>query len=183
MTMERGNAADSMGAIVLRNSDMTERGRIHGWYDVKCYDEQGNLKWQDKAPNVVTTVGANFLLDTFFGGVAIPSTLWMGLVLSSSPVFSTADTMASHAGWAESTLYTAPRGLPTWNAAAAKSKAANAVTFSILSSGVVSGAFLVSTSSNPGSTTGNLYSAGAFTGGNKITSSGDSLQVTYTAAV
>jgi hypothetical protein len=182
MSIERGNAADSMGAIVLRNTDMSERGRAHGTYYAKCYDEIGILKWEDEAPNVVTTIGANDILDKYWDLVQ-PTTKYMGLVLSSSPTFSTADTMASHAGWTESTLYSGSRQIATWNAASAKSKATNAVSFSILSSGVVSGAFMVSTSSNPGSTLGTLVSAGAFTGGNKITSSGDTLQVTYTFAV
>jgi hypothetical protein len=182
MSMEHGNAADSIGAIVIRNDDMSERGRAHGTYYAECYDEQGNLKWEDKAPNVVTTIGANDILDKYWD-LTQPTTKYLGLVLSTTPVFSTADTMASHAGWTESTLYSGSRGIATWNAASAKSKASNAVSFSILSSGVVSGAFMVSTSSAPGSTTGTLVSAGAFTGGNKITSSGDTLNVTYTFAV
>ena len=179
---DQGKAEEITDAVVLRATGVRERGGLRGEYIATCYGEDGRLKWQDRIDNVVTTVGANDLLDKYFDLVQ-PSTKYMGLVLSSSPTFSTADTMASHAGWTESTLYSGSRGIPTWNAASAKSKAANAVSFSILSSGVVSGAFMVSTSSNPGSTTGTLYSAGAFTGGNKITSSGDTLQITYTAAV
>ena len=182
MSMERGNAADSMGAIVIRNTDMSERGRAHGTYYARGFDESGNLKWEDVIENVVTTIGANDILDKYWD-LTQPTTKYMGLVISTSPTFSTADTMASHAGWAESTLYSGSRQIPTWGAAAAKAKTSGAVSFSILSSGVVSGAFMVSTSSAPGSTTGTLVSAGAFTGGNKITSSGDTLQVTYTMAV
>ena len=180
---DAGHAADGADAVVLRATGVREHAGARGMYVAWCYGEDGGLKWEDRIENVVTTVGANFILDTFWDIGTVSSTKYMGLVLSSSPTFSTADTMASHAGWTESTLYSGSRGIPTWNAASAKSKSANAVSFSILSSGVVSGAFMVSTSSNPGSTTGNLVSAGAFTGGNKITSSGDTLQVTYSMSV
>ena len=184
MTIERGNAADQMGTIVLRNSDMTERSPLHGWYDAKCYGEDGRLKWADQAPNIVTTVGANDLLDKYWD-LTQPTTKYMGLVASSSGSFSTADTMASHAGWTESTIYTdGSRRVPSWSAASAKSKVVSAaVAFSIGSSGIIGGAFMVSTSSAIGSTLGTLYSAGAFTGGPKVVSSGDTLNVTYTAAI
>ena len=182
MSDERGNAVDASGAVVLRATGVREQSGARGVYYAWCHDESGNLKWQDAVENVVTTIGANDILDKYWD-LTQPSTKYMGLVLSSSPTFSTADTMASHAGWTESTLYSGSRGIPTWNAASAKSKSANAVAFSILSSGVVSGAFMVSTSSNPGSTTGTLISAGAFTGGNKNTSSGDTVNVTYSMAI
>jgi hypothetical protein len=46
----------------------------------------------------------------------------------------------------------------------------------------VAGAFLTTDSTKSG-TTGILYSAGSFTGGNRSIASGDTLNVTYTASV
>lgn len=184
MTVERGDAVDDSGATVLRATGLRETAGARGTYFAECYGEDGQLKWADRADNIVTTAGANDLLDKYWD-LTQPTTKYMGLVASSTGVFSTADTMASHAGWTESTIYTnGARLVPSWSAASAKSKVVSAaVAFSMGSSGIIGGAFMVSTSSAIGSTTGTLYSAGAFTGGPKVVSSGDTLNVTYTAAV
>lgn len=184
MSEERGNAVDASGAVVLRATGVRESGGIRGEYYAWCVGEDGKPKWEDRIDNVVVTVGANQLLDVFFDIGSVSSTKYMGLVASSSGAFSTADTMASHSGWTESTIYTdGSRRIPTWAAASANSKVSTGVVFSIGSSGIVGGAFMVSTSSAIGSTTGVLYSAGAFTGGPKVVSSGDTLTVTYTGSV
>ena len=57
----------------------------------------------------------------------------------------------------------------------------NAVVFSINRAGTVKGAFIVNESTKAG-TTGTLYSAGLFTVGDKVVTSGDTLNVTYTAS-
>ena len=184
MSDERGKAAEVADAVVLRATGVREHGGLRGEYFAWCVGEDGSFKWEDRIDNVVVTVGANQLLDLFFDIGTVSSTKYMGLVASSSGVFSTADTMASHAGWTESTIYTnASRVIPTWAAASANSKASTGAVFNIGSSGIVGGAFMVSTSSAVGSTVGTLYSAGAFTGGPKVVSSGDSLTVTYTGSV
>ncbi len=181
---DHGKASEATEVSVLRATGVREHGGVRGEYYAWCIGEDGSFKWEDRITNVVVTAGANQLLDVFFDIGTVSSTKYMGLVASSSGVFSTADTMASHAGWTESTIYTnASRVIPTWAAAGANSKASTAAVFNIGSSGIVGGAFMVSTSSAVGSTVGTLYSAGAFTGGPKVVSSGDSLSVTYTAAV
>jgi len=101
--------------------------------------------------------------------------------------------MSTHAGWYEpSTSIYAARQAPTWTAATNNgsaspsnivSKAAGAVTFSMLATATIFGCFINSGASASGTvsaTGGVLYSAGNFTGGSKIVANGDSIAVTYT---
>lgn len=144
-------------------------------------------KWRDSFVNVVTTVGKNDLLDKFLKGAAYTQTIRMGLKGAGSAVVG--DTQASHAGWLEQGLanaptYTGNRKDVVMGAAAAGSSVSPAQVFAITSSGTVSGCFI----NNGGSatkddTTGTLYSAGDFTGGDKIVANLDSISVTYTATI
>lgn len=166
---------------------------VHGRYDVQCFDADGNLKWEDTADNLVTTLGKNILLDTLLAGSAYSVTgPFMGLINTNASAAAAGDTMASHAGWLEvggtnAPAYTAPRKTISWSAASSGSKASSGTyTFAITSSGTVGGCFLVLGSgavSTIDNTSGTLYSAGAFTGGSKTVASGDSLTVTYTATI
>jgi hypothetical protein len=91
--------------------------------------------------------------------------------------------MASHAGWTENTSYSnSTRVAPTFGTASAGSLATTATAFNINGTATIAGCFMVTNSTKSG-TTGILYSAGSFTGGNKSVTSGDTLNVTYTASV
>jgi signal recognition particle GTPase len=102
-------------------------------------------------------------------------------------MFAAGDTLASHAGWTENTAYTTTNGAGT-RATATFGTATTAdpsVINNTASPGVftmtsnaqtIAGAFLASVSSG---TSGILFSAGDFTGGDKTVDSGDSLSVTY----
>lgn len=103
-----------------------------------------------------------------------------------------ADTMASHAGWAEAgaanlPTYTAPRKTCAWSAASVGSKALSAtLSFVFTSSGQVKGAFLVLESgalSTIDNTAGTLFSAGTFSGGDRQVQSGDTLNVSYSLSL
>jgi hypothetical protein len=156
-------------------------GRFH----VLCYDENGDLKWEEKNDNLVVNVGLQYM-----AGVALTSTtqittwyigLW-GAGASNSPA--AGDTMASHAGWTEFTGYSnATRVSPTFTAATNANPSvvtnATAAAFSINASGTVGGAFLTSDSAKSG-TAGTLFSGSDFTGGDRSVVSGDTLNVTYT---
>jgi len=202
--MEKSNIGDISTAAVTRGAGSEEFLGIQGYYDVKCYDKDGNLKWEDKAPNLVTAVGKAALFDYYFGatgtgGGTASGANYLGLVGSASATanYVQSDTISSHTGWIEvggtnAPAYTGNRQAPSWSAATNNgsaspsnvvSKAASALTFSMTSSGTVFGCFInsgASASATKDSTVGILYSAGNFTGGSKIVANGDSLAVSYT---
>ena len=201
--MELSNFGDSSVASVTRASDGQETLGIQGHYMVKCYDKDGNLKWEDIAPNLVNAVGKQALFDYYFGatgtgGGTSAGANYLGLVGSSSStvVYVASDTISSHTGWIEvggsnAPAYTGNRQSPSWSAATSggttptniTTKTATALTFSMTSGGTVFGCFInsgASASATKDTSTGILYSAGSFTGGSKIVASGDSLAVTYT---
>jgi len=202
--MEKSNIGDISTAAVTRGAGSEEFLGIQGFYEVKCYDKDGNLKWEDKAPNLVTAVGKGALFDYYFGatgtgGGTASGANYLGLVGSASATanYVQSDTISSHTGWIEvggtnAPAYTGNRQSPNWSAATNNgsaspsnivSKAASALTFSMTSSGTVFGCFINSgatASATKDSTTGILYSAGNFTGGSKIVANGDSLAISYT---
>ena len=182
--MEKINAIDVSASGIGRNVDTEEGLQATGVYVATCYDAEGNVKWVEEFTNLVVTVGKNDLLDKYFQGSAYTAAWYLGLVDgASTPTYNAADTMASHAGWTESTAYSnATRPAPGWSAAAAGSKSTTATAFNINATATIAGCFMT-TNSTKGGTTGILYSAGNFTGGNKSVSSGDTLNVTYTASV
>jgi hypothetical protein len=148
-------------------------------YALECRDRDGVLKWRDGFENLVTTQGQDYLLAT---GAASAIAKYMGLINgSSAPTLSAADTLASHAGWTEITGYSqTTRPAISWGAASGGSMASSAaVQFSITASATIAGAFTAD-NDTIGGTTGNLYSEGTFSGGNKAVASGDTLNVSVT---
>lgn len=187
--MKSGNTAtahaiDTNGASIGKNAEHFEQVQAEGHYSVECRDKDGNLKWSEDIENLVVTVGKNDLLDKYFSGSAYTAAWYLGLVDgASTPTYAATDTMASHAGWTENQSYSnATRPPPSWSSAAAGSKATTATAFNINATATIAGCFMT-TVSTKGATTGILYSAGSFTGGNKSVASGDTLSVTYTATV
>ncbi len=157
-------------------------------------DEELDAMCEDKAqlvaPNVVMTLGKNFLLDNGMAGSAYTAAFYMLLISSVSygagPV--AADTAASHAGWLEAGLANAPtysgaRKTAAWAAAAAGSKALSAgLVFTFTGSGTVKGCGLT-TASAVDATTGTLFSAGTFTGGDQPVVATNTLTVTYSLSL
>jgi hypothetical protein len=90
--------------------------------------------------------------------------------------------LASHAGWTESTAYTGSRKSVTFGTATTANpsvitNSASPSSFAINATATIAGAFLTNVASG---TSGVLFSAGDFTGGDKSVASGDTLNVTYT---
>jgi hypothetical protein len=198
MSIEKANFGDAASAAVTRGAPHDETFGIQGIYHVICYDKDGNIKWEDNAPNLVTAVGKQALFDFYFGatgtgGGTAAGANYLGL-LGGTATYTAADTMASHAwtevGGTNAPAYTGNRQSINWTAASSTgssptnvtTKTGAAVTFSMTSSGTVNGCFInsgASASATKDTTTGVLYSAGSFTGGSKTVANGDSLAVTY----
>lgn len=179
---ERIAAAATQGAAIVRGVVLGEHIKLSGTYVVECRGADGALKWRDTVPNLVTTVGKNFALDTVLSGSAYTAAWYLGLIDAAGySAVAAGDTAASHAGWAEFTGYSnGTRPAPSWGAASGGSKASTATSFSINAAGTVKGAILISNSTK-GGTTGTLYSAGLFSGGDKVVAAGDTLNVSYQA--
>jgi hypothetical protein len=185
MFSEKVKMADSCDATVVRGASMKEDQSISGYYVVECHGADGQLKWKDDIHNLVTTVGLNLTMDTVLGNAAAGAVV-LGLKGTGTPDI--ADTQASHASWLEvggtnAPTYTGNRQTPTFGAAVAGAKATSSpVVFSMTGSGTVAGCFInIGGSATKDDTTGTLFSAGDFTAGSKIVTSGDTLSVSYVA--
>lgn len=185
MFSERASAKDSQVAVLLRGTGMAESIGITGVYHVECRDKFGRLKWHDTIKNLVTTVGKNDLLDKYLSGSAYTAAWYLGLIGATSYTTGAAagDTSASHGGWVEDQNYSqGSRPTTAWSAASGGSKSLSAAAqFSINATTTIKGCFLISNSTK-GGTTGILYSAGLFTGGDKALANGDTLSVSYTGS-
>lgn len=154
---------------------------LENTYEVECFDSEGNLKWSDVIHNLVTTAGLNDILDKYLKGSTYTAAWYVGLT-SGTPTAAAGDTMSSHAGWTEIADYSeSVRQTLTLGSVSggSVSNTASKAVFTINGTATVGGAFVVSNSTKSGST-GTLYGVGAFTGGNKGVSSGDSLSLTIT---
>lgn len=184
MQSEKIKLTETSDVSISKSTDINEVIGVTGHYDVQCVGPDGQVKWVDSIENLVVTVGKNDLLDKYFAGSAYTAAWYMGLVDgASSPTYAAGDTLASHAGWTESTAYSGTnRATVAWNSASAGSKASTATSFSINATATIAGALLTVTQVRA-TTTGVLYSAGSFSGGNRSVANGDTLNVTYTASV
>ena len=193
---EKGGFGDNATITLNAGAVANETVGIEGFYEVKCHDKDGNLKWEDSFPNLVNAVGKELMLDTLLKGSSYSVTgPFLGLISGASPTFGTgSDTQTSHAGWTEFVNYTvggsAVRGTAVFAVATSSgstpsnvtTSAATAITYTITGAGgTVGGCFLVTGSgatSAQSNTGGTLYSAGAFTTA-KVTTAGDTVSVTY----
>ena len=193
---EKGGFGDNATITLNAGAVANETVGIEGFYEVKCHDKDGNLKWEDSFPNLVNAVGKELMLDTLLKGSSYSVTgPFLGLISGASPTFGTgSDTQTSHAGWTEFVNYTvlgsAVRGTAVFASATSSgstpsnvtTSAATAIVYTITGAGgTVGGCFLVTgtgASSAQSNTGGTLYSAGAFTTA-KVTTAGDTVSVTY----
>jgi hypothetical protein len=184
MQSERAPIRSAVVSEVTRSGDASEELHAVGRYHVVCRDADGNVKWEDDFPNLVTTIGKNFILDSALSGSAYTAAFYLGLVDgASAPTYATADTAASHAGWAENQSYgLGTRPALSFSAATGGAKASTSTNFAISANATIAGCFLT-TSSAKGGTAGTLISAGSFTAGSRGLLAGDQLAVTYSLSI
>ena len=157
--------------------------KMAGFYSVDHFDVDGNLKATYELPNGIVDVGMNHILDTQFHGSAAVSPWYISLVDNAAwSAFANADTMAAHAGWAESVAYTEANRVEWTEGAAATRSITNAATvdFSINATVTFKGIFVTSDNTKSG-TIGTLWSTAAFASTVSAVS-GDTLKITYTVS-
>lgn len=182
---EKSTGTDTVSATVIAGGGVKESAGASGVYTVVCIGPDGVEKWRDTFPNLVVNVGLQLMNSTFFTGSAYTAAWYLGLVTGpgSGTTFAASDTMSSHGGWSEDTTYSnATRPAVTFGSPSLADPSVIASTptsFTINGTTTVAGAFLT-TNSTKGGTTGTLFSASDFTGGDRLLQSGDTLNVTYT---
>lgn len=154
--------------------------KVGGVFKLECIDKYGKLKWSDDIHNTVVNVGLQHILDILFASDTQIATWYVGLT-DGTPTISAADTMASHAGWAEVVAYSQAtrQEFVDVRSAQSVSNTASPASFSINGSATIGGAFITSDSTKSG-TTGILLCAAVRTGGDRTVESGDTINVTYT---
>lgn len=186
MLKDTAHSADSMNAGLVAKTGFGETAKGGGVFHVQCFDQNGNLKWEDQMHNLVVNEGLQDMNTKYFSGSVYTSAFFLGLVTgpSSGTTYATADTLATHGGWTEFTNYSGSRKAVTFGTATTADpsvigNSASPAQFSISGAGgTVAGAFLCTVASG---TSGVLFSEADFQSpGDRVVVSGDTLNVTYT---
>lgn len=183
MIVAKSKVADHISASVSKDGQLGDNVRLGGVFHIECYDKDGNLKWKESTPNLVVNEGLKHLNDTFFSGAGYNATWYLGLVNASpAPSYAAGDTLATHAGWAETTAYSGNRKPVTFGAATLAdpsviSNSASPSQFAMNGTVTVAGAFLCDVATGTG---GILFSVSSFQApGNRDVVSGDTINVRY----
>ena len=197
MHKEKQGFGDQATITLNAGANSNEVLGVEGHYHVVCHDKDGNLKWEEKFPNLVVAAGKQLLLDTLLRTSGTYTTVgpFLGLTkVSLTPAATDTMTTLVTTNAAEFTNYTyggsAVRGSATFTAATSTgttpsnvtTSAAGALTYTITGAGgTVYGCFLVTGSgavNTQSSTAGTLYSEGNFATA-KVTTAGDTVSVTF----
>lgn len=169
----------------VRRAMFGEDAKAAGYFEIVCRDKHGNEKWRDTAKNLIVNAGLNYLLDAGLSG-GTPVTSWFLGLTAGSPTIAAGNTMGSHAGWTEVTAYD-EANRQAWSEAGPSSQSisnsGSPAVFTISANGTTIGGLFLTSSNTKGGTTGTLFSAAAFSAGNKLLDDNDTLTVTYTASL
>jgi len=184
MPIAKSTMGETVQAGVGKSSQDQQHGGFGGVFKVTCFDVDGNQKWVDEFHNLVVNEGLQDLNTQFFKGSGYTAAWYLGLVTGpgSGVSYAATDTLATKS-WTEFTNYTGNRKLVSFGTAtnadpSVISNSASQSAYTISGGGgTVAGAFLTTVATG---TSGILFSEGNFTGGDKIVSAGDTLNVTYT---
>ena len=190
MFNDKVKSKDVASSSLIAGGSAADSTSAKGVYKIQCHDKDGNLKWEDEAPNLVVNEGLQDMNAKYFTGTTYTAAWYLGVYGSGATNSPAAgDTMASHAGWTEVTDYsqaTRPActfGTPTTANPSVATNSASPATFSINGTTTIGGAFVTSNNTK-GGTTGTLYSAADFSApGDRSVVSGDTLSVTYTLSL
>jgi len=180
----KSNPATAFKAALEMVAGVNLNARIKHHFKIECV-RNGKVVWTEEFDNMVVTAGAAKYLDaTLKTGLAAP--LWyVGLKDTGTPVI--ADTMASHASWAELTVYS-NANRPTWTpgsitgtSTVSVDNSASKAVFNINADDSVYGAFFADNNTKGGST-GTLLGVGDFAVPRAVLI-GDTLNITVTASL
>lgn len=122
--------------------------------------------WEADFHNLVVVTGRNKVLDATFKTGEAANAWYVGLVDNAGfSAYNDGDTMASHAGWAESSAYAEANRqafVCSTPAAGSADNVASRAIFTANATKIMRGAFLTD-SATKGGTTGTLYGVGDFT--------------------
>lgn len=163
--------------LVAKTGISDGMGAPRGTFYFECFDADGNLKWTETVSNVVTTPGKNDLLDKYLKGSAYTATWFM--LLAGVGAKAAADTLASHAAWAELTPYAGNRPALVWGVPAAGSVTATQLSFAINATATVAGAGVCAAATL---NTAVLYNVVDFATARSVVN-GDTLNVTMTLTI
>ena len=207
--MPPAHRIDEVQALRARLAEITATSllrRLHGdeadAIRLRLAEIPQELVWADTIHNLVTTEGKNAALTHMFKGSAYTASQALGLIedtgYSAVAAGNTAANITASGGgspangWNEAPSATvATRGTPSFGTASSGQLAtSSAVSFSTLQTDTIKGACLLIRSSagtapttTVGNTSGALYSAGLFSGGDQAVTASGTLNVTYTAGL
>lgn len=172
-----GKLGDSCKADVVKNTGNNTGVKVGGIFHVECLDKNGKLKWEDMAENLVVLAGLNHILDVVLLS-GTQDTTWFVGITNTSPTPANGDTMGSHAGWTENANYSGTRqAYIATRSNQTVSNSASKASFEITTdTQTIGGAFI---NTNTSGTSGTLLCCAAFSGGNKLADSGDTINVQY----
>ena len=175
---EQVNGSDAAAAGVVMRPGMVDAFPAPAMIiDVQCIGADGVEKWREVSHNVVCTAGKTDLVDKYLKGSAYTATWYC--ILAGAGTKAAGDTLASHAGWTESTPYSGNRPTITWGSTSSGSNTSSAVSISINATATVAGAGCCTVNTG---TSGVLYNVSDF-GASRSVVSGDTLNVTFTLSV
>ena len=80
MNSVKAIAGDSVDAAVIRPTAGFEQAHAGGVFHILCYDKDGNLKWEEKGPNLVVNTGLQYMVSTSLDAAAQTTTWYLGLI-------------------------------------------------------------------------------------------------------
>jgi hypothetical protein len=173
-------------ASLVSNKDEYVGIGVVDYFEVTCYDINGDFKWKETIKNLVTTQGLNYIMEAGFRSGTTYANWYVGLKDTGSPAAGdAASALPSVGAWTEYTEYTSSvRPTLTLDGAFAsgtQDNSASPASFSIDTPAPdVYGVFLVDSNSKGANTGANvLYGVGDF-GAAKVVDAGDTLNVTVT---
>ena len=186
----KARSTDKVSGAIERFSGFGEGAAGGGTFIFEARDKDGNIKWTAEAKNLTTNQGRQDMNAKYFLGSSYTAAWFIGLVNNTpTPSYAVADTMASHAGWVETTDYSGTdRATATFGTATddnpsvisnSVASGGTVASFSITGTVTIDGAFLTATQDNS-TNTGVLFSVAAFESpGDRSVVNGDTLNVTY----